>query len=172
MRKIIFSTIGISLAITATTFFTGCNASDETPDDNGGGGTISNPITNDATAISTVNGVYSNWQPLSSSFTFVIELNSNKMLSFEGEESEAGPLNSRFEQTADTWYQRKVFNNLFLGISTDNDNIKLVNEAYKAGNLTEAGYKAAIGLSLLGAAMGRGAGVYRGRRQCHRAAAN
>ena len=145
MRNNIFSTIGISLAITATTFLTGCNASDETPDDNGGGGTISNPITNDATAISTVNGVYSNWQPLSSSFTFVIELNSNKMLSFEGEESEAGPLNSRFEQTADTWYQRKVFNNLFLGISTDNDNIKLVNEAYKAGNLTEAGYKAAIG---------------------------
>ncbi len=145
MIKIVFGTIGISLALTAATVLTGCNASNDDPSDNSGEGTISNPITNDATAISTVNGVYANWQPLSSSFTFIIELNSNKMISFEGEESEAGPLNSRFEQTADTWYQRKVFNNLFLGISTDNDNIKLVDEAYKAGKLTEAGYKAAIG---------------------------
>ena len=145
MIKNVFGTIGISLALTAATALTGCNASNDTPSDNSGEGTISNPITNDATAISTVNGVYANWQPLSSSFTFIIELNSNKMISFEGEESEAGPLNSRFEQTADTWYQRKVFNNLFLGISTDNDNIKLVDEAYKAGKLTEAARKAAIG---------------------------
>lgn len=145
MIKNVFGTIGISLAFTAATALTGCNASNDTPSDNSGEGTISNPITNDATAISTVNGVYANWQPLSSSFTFIIELNSNKMISFEGEESEAGPLNSRFEQTADTWYQRKVFNNLFLGISTDNDNIKLVDEAYKAGKLTEAARKAAIG---------------------------
>jgi len=145
MNKSLLSTISISLALTATTVFTSCNASSEDPADIGGSGTISNPVTNDATALSTVNGVYANWQPLSSSFTFIIELNSNKMISFEGEESEAGPLNSRFEQTADTWYQRKVFNNLFLGISTDNDNIKLVNDAYKNGKLTEGGYRAAIG---------------------------
>ena len=65
MIKNVFGTIGISLAFTAATALTGCNASNDTPSDNSGEGTISNPITNDATAISTVNGVYANWQPLS-----------------------------------------------------------------------------------------------------------
>ena len=148
MNKKLFTALSIAFTIAASVSLSSCNATNDDPDDVGDG-TINNPITNDATAISTVNGVYSNWQPLSSSFTFIIELNSNKMISFEGEESEAGPLNSRFEQTADTWYQRKVFNNLFLGISTDNDNIRLVENAYKAGRLTDAGYNAALGKSKL-----------------------
>lgn len=148
MNKIFTGNTLLALALSAATLAS-CNASYDDGDDTGGSGTISNPVTSDATALSTVNGVYANWQPLSSSFTFIIELNSNKMISFEGEESEAGPLNSRFEQTADTWYQRKVFNNLFLGISADNDNIKLVNSAYAAGKLSEAGYKAATGKAKL-----------------------
>lgn len=115
----------------------------------GGGNIIDNPVINDATAISTVNGVYSHWQPLSSSFTFIIELNSNKMISFEGEESKEGPLNSRFEQASDTWYQVKIFNHLFLGISADNDNIKLVEDAHKAGKVTDEGYNAAVGKAKL-----------------------
>lgn len=73
-------------ALSLATLAVSCNSSDNA---DGGGNVIANPVTNDATALSTVNGVYSNWQPLSSSFTFVIELNSNKMISFEGEESEA-----------------------------------------------------------------------------------
>lgn len=116
---------------------------------NGDGDLIDNPVISDATAISTVNGVYQRWQPLSSSFSFIIETNSNKLISFEGEESEAGPLNSRFEQAADTWYQRKVFNNLLLGISADNDNIKLVTAAWKAGKVTDAGFNAAVGKAKL-----------------------
>lgn len=114
-------------------------------DDPGNSNVITNPITNDETANSTVNGVYSRWQPLSSSFTFVIEANSNLLISFEGEESEAGPLNSRFEQGPDTWYQVKIFNNLFLGIAADNENINLLNDAYSNGKLTTAGYNAAVG---------------------------
>ena len=148
MNKNFITALGIAFTIAASATLTSCNATDDDPNDVGSG-TISNPITSDATAISTVNGVYANWQPLSSSFTFIIELNSNKMISFEGEESEAGPLNSRFEQSADTWYQRKVFNNLFLGISADNDNIRLVESAYKAGKLTEAGRNAALGKAKL-----------------------
>jgi hypothetical protein len=96
-----------------------------------------------------VNGVYSQWQPLSSSFSFIIELNSNNLISFEGEESEAGPLNSRFEQASDTWYQVKVFNRLFLGISNDNENITLLNDALQAGNITKKGYNAAVGKAKL-----------------------
>ncbi len=114
-------------------------------DNDAGGSIIDNPVISDETAISTVNGVYSQWQPLSSSFTFITELNSNNLISFEGEESEAGPLNSRFEQTEDTWYQVKVFNRLFLSITEDNENISLVEDAFNNGLVTQTGYNAAVG---------------------------
>lgn len=123
------------------------SCSDSDSDNNGQ--IIQNPVTSDATAISTVNGVYSQWQPLSSSFSFIIETNSNNLISFEGEESEAGPLNSRFEQGPDTWYQVKVFNRLLLGITTDNENIGLVTDAYRAGNVSQGTYNAAIGKAKL-----------------------
>lgn len=149
MKKISFFT---SLAVLAlSTAFTSCSDDDSpsSPSSDGGGSIIDNPVTNDATALSTVNGVYSRWQPLSSSFSFVIESQSNNLISFEGEESEAGPLNSRFEHGADTWYQVKIFNNLFLGISSDNENITLVTDAFKAGKVTQAGYNAAVGKAKL-----------------------
>ena len=136
------------LAFTLAALAASCNSS-ENSENTGGGSVIDNPVISDATALSTVNGVYSRWQPLSSSFTFIIELNSNKMASFEGEESEAGPLNSRFEQAEDTWYQRKVFNNLFLGISSDNDNISLITSAFNEGKVTQQGYNAAVGKAKL-----------------------
>ncbi|MBR5936117.1 MAG: RagB/SusD family nutrient uptake outer membrane protein [Bacteroidaceae bacterium] len=104
-----------------------------------------NVVRDDASALSLVNGVYSHWQPLSSSFSFIIELNSNKLISFEGTEEKEGPLNSRFEQAPDTWYQIKIFNHLFLGIAEDNEAIKAVDEAYKNGKVTKAGYDAAVG---------------------------
>ena len=47
-----------------------------------------NVVKDDASALSLVNGVYSHWQPLSSSFSFIIELNSNKLISFEGTEEQ------------------------------------------------------------------------------------
>ena len=146
MKKIKFLQ---ALAVLASfTAFTSCSNDDDTPANNGGN-IIDNPVTNDATALSTVNGVYSHWQPLSSSFSFVIESNTNNLVSFEGEESEAGPLNSRFEQGADTWYQVKLFNHLLLGVSNDNENITLVTDAFKAGKVTQAGYNAAVGKAKL-----------------------
>lgn len=107
--------------------------------------TNNNVVADDASALSLVNGVFAHWQPLSSSFTFIIELQSNKLISFEGEESEAGPLNSRFEAAADTWYQIKVFNHLLLGISQDNEAIATVTRSLENGKVTQAGYNAAVG---------------------------
>ena len=107
--------------------------------------TDENVVADDASALSLVNGVYSHWQPLSSSFSFIIELNSNKLISFEGEESKEGPLNSRFEQQPNTWYQVKIFNHLFLGIVQVNEAITTINNSFKAGKLTQEGYDAAIG---------------------------
>ena len=107
--------------------------------------TDENVVADDASALSLVNGVYSHWQPLSSSFSFIIELNSNKLISFEGEESEAGPVNSRFEQEPTTWYQVKIFNHLFLGIAQDNEAIATIDNSLKAGKVSQAGYNAAVG---------------------------
>ena len=107
--------------------------------------TNENVVDDDASAISLVNGVYSHWQPLSSSFSFIIELNSNKLISFEGEESEAGPVNSRFEQERTTWYQVKIFNHLFLGIAQANEAITTINNSLEAGKVSQAGYNAAVG---------------------------
>ncbi|MCQ2226834.1 MAG: RagB/SusD family nutrient uptake outer membrane protein [Bacteroidales bacterium] len=130
-----------ALAAMTSFAFTSCDDDDnKTP-----AGVISEIVTDDATALANVNGAFSHWQPLSSSFSFVIELNSNKLISFEGEEDAPGPLNSRFEQQADTWYQIKIFNHLLLGITENNNSIAEIEKAYAAKQLTEQGYRAAVG---------------------------
>lgn len=146
MRKNIFYTVLTAGALALSASLASCSDDDATAS---GGNVIENPVTSDATALSTVNGAYQQWQPLSSSFSFIIELGSNKLISFEGEESEAGPVISRFEQNEDTWYEKKVFNRLFLGISADNENIGYVTAAFNAGNVTQAGYNAAVGKAKL-----------------------
>ena len=141
MRK---SIILSALAAALLTSFTSCN-SDSTVTSDNNQLNDSNVVVSDAAALSLVNGVYAHWQPLSSSFTFVIELQSNKMISFEGEENEAGPLNSRFEAGPDTWYQVKVFNHLLLGIVEDNNAISNISRALQNGRVTQTGYNAAVG---------------------------
>ena len=139
--------LSAALAATLSLGFVSCSSDDD--DDNSSANnnqvTDENVVADDASALSLVNGVYSHWQPLSSSFSFIIELNSNKLISFEGEESEAGPVNSRFEQEPTTWYQVKIFNHLFLGIAQDNEAIATIDNSLKAGKVSQAGYNAAVG---------------------------
>ena len=136
-------------AATLLTGFTACSSDSDDKSDIGGGNNTqideTNVVKDDASALSLVNGIYSHWQPLSSSFAFIIESNSNKLISFEGEESEAGPVNSRFEQAPDTWYQVKIFNHLFLGIVQANEAIITIDNSLKAGKVTQTGYNAAVG---------------------------
>ena len=133
--------LSAALAATLSLGFVSCSSDNDEPSH------VTNETvgTDDETVLSLVNGVYSHWQPLSSSFSFIIELNSNKLISFEGEESEAGPVNSRFEQEPTTWYQVKIFNHLFLGIAQDNEAIATIEKSKKEGKLSEAGYNAAVG---------------------------
>ena len=128
-KKTLFLSAVAALALQGG--FTSCSSSDD--DNNGAQVTNTNVVNDEASALALVNGVYNNWQPLSSSFSFIIELNSNKLISFEGEESKEGPLNSRFEQKPDTLYQVKIFNNLLLSIVGDNENLTTLNNslAYK-----------------------------------------
>ena len=143
-RNLLYST---AIAVSLLTGFASCSDDDNSSSNNTNGNQIdeTNVVKDDASAISLVNGVYSHWQPLSSSFSFIIELNSNKLISFEGEESEAGPVNSRFEQEPTTWYQVKIFNHLLLGIAQDNEAITTITNSLKAGKVTQAGYNAAVG---------------------------
>lgn len=134
----------ILYAVFASALLAGFSSCKEDDDDNNQIDT-ENVVADDASAISLVNGVYSHWQPLSSSFSFIIELNSNKLTSFEGEENEAGPVNSRFEQEPSTWYQVKIFNHLFLGIAQANEAITTVDNSLKLGKITQQGYNAAVG---------------------------
>ena len=139
--------LNAALAITLSFGFASCSSNDEDIDNSSNNNQVTdeNVVADDASALSLVNGVYSHWQPLSSSFSFIIELNSNKLISFEGEESEAGPVNSRFEQEPTTWYQVKIFNHLLLGIAQDNEAITTIDNSLKAGKVSQAGYNAAVG---------------------------
>ena len=133
------------VAVATSTGFTACSSDSDDNSSNNNQIDDQNVVADDASALSLVNGVYSHWQPLSSSFSFIIELNSNKLISFEGEESEAGPMNSRFEQEPTTWYQVKIFNHLLLGIAQDNEAITTISNSLKLGKVTQAGYNAAVG---------------------------
>jgi len=137
--------LSAALATTLSLGFVSCTSDDDDNSGNNNQVTDENVVADDASALSLVNGVYSHWQPLSSSFSFIIELNSNKLISFEGEESEAGPVNSRFEQNDKTWYQVKIFNHLFLGIAQDNEAITTIENSLKAGKVSQNGYNAAVG---------------------------
>lgn len=145
MKKNFLRAALAAAVLTSGLAFTSCSKDDENGDNGGNQITDENVVKDDASALSLVNGVYSHWQPLSSSFSFIIELNSNKLTSFEGEENEAGPVNSRFEQEPTTWYQIKIFNHLLLGIAQDNEAIKTVEASLKAGKVTQAGRDAAVG---------------------------
>ena len=137
--------LSAALATTLSLGFVSCSSDEDDNNSNNNQVTDENVVADDASALSLVNGVYSHWQPLSSSFSFIIELNSNKLISFEGEESEAGPVNSRFEQNDKTWYQVKIFNHLFLGIAQDNEAIATIDNSLKAKKVSQEGYNAAVG---------------------------
>ncbi|MBQ7420652.1 MAG: RagB/SusD family nutrient uptake outer membrane protein [Prevotella sp.] len=113
--------------------FISCSSDDDNNSVIGG----DNVVKNDAEAVALVNGAYGPLQKLSSSFSFVIETNTDRVISFEGEEDEAGPLNSRFEQSSDTWYQVKIFNNLYLSIANDNDAIKNISASTTVSQATK-----------------------------------
>ena len=76
--------LSAALATTLSFGFVSCSSSDDDNNGNNNQVTDENVVADDASALSLVNGVYSHWQPLSSSFSFIIELNSNKLISFEG----------------------------------------------------------------------------------------
>lgn len=97
-------------------------------------------VTTDAQALSLVNGAYGPLQTLSSSITFLVEISTEAGISFEGEESEAGPLVSRLEHDATTWYPVKVFNRFYSSIGTLNDAIDKIDASSKVSATAKKQY--------------------------------
>lgn len=83
-------------------------------------------VKTDEEAYALVNGALGPYQTLSSSFSFLVESSSEGTVSFEGEESEAGPEVSRFEVKPTNWYPVKVFNRLYKSIGITNDAIEKI----------------------------------------------
>jgi len=136
----------LSAVLALGTTLGSCSKDNDVNDGNDSQNVITNPVANDAEAVALANGAYSYWQPCSSSFSFVIELNSDQLISFEGEEDQPGPVNSRFEQQKDTWYQKKIFGKLFLAIESNNDAISKISAS---STVSEATKNATIGKSRL-----------------------
>lgn len=83
-------------------------------------------VKTDEEAYALVNGALGPYQTLSSSFSFLVESSSENTVSFEGEESEAGPEVSRFEVKPTNWYPVKVYNRLYKSIGITNDAIEKI----------------------------------------------
>ena len=140
-KKFLFAAFA---AVALQAGFVSCSSDDDENSSNSGQIDDTNVVKDDASAVALVNGLYGNLQRLSSSYTFIVESAGNKLISFEGEESEPGPVVSRFEQQADTWYQVKIFNYLFLTVTQANEAIVTLDNSLEKETITKAGYDAAV----------------------------
>ncbi|MDP4210508.1 MAG: RagB/SusD family nutrient uptake outer membrane protein [Bacteroidota bacterium] len=86
-------------------------------------------VTSDAEALALANAVYGPLQTLSSSYSFLVESQTESTISFEGTEDKDGPLVSRFETKPSTWYPIKVFSRLYKSIGAANTAIEKISAA-------------------------------------------
>lgn len=96
------------------------------------------PWKTDQEALATVNAAYSPWQRLSSSFSFLIESQTESTISFEGADDADGPLVSLFKTDVNNWYPTKIFNYLYVSIGEANRTIDKADSSYVADNLSKA----------------------------------
>ena len=101
--------LGTGFAIVLSVVLASCSSSN----DNGTGNVITNVVKSDAEAVALANGAYGPLQTVSSSFSFIIENQTDLVSSFEGTEDQPGPVVSRFEQGPNTWYPVKIFNHMY-----------------------------------------------------------
>lgn len=131
MKKLVLSRALLALVLFVASY--SCSDDNEGPIVDG-----SNVVKNDEEAVALVNGVYGPLQTVSSSFSFLIESASEGTISFEGEESEAGPEVSRFETKPTTWYPVKVYSRLYQAIGTSNDAIEKISASTAVSEATKS----------------------------------
>ena len=92
----------------------------------------------DQAALAAASAAYSPWQRLSSSFSFVIESQTDATVSFEGADDADGPLVSLFKTDANNWYPTKIFNYLYVSIGEANRTIEKADSSTVTDNLSKA----------------------------------
>lgn len=91
----------------------------------------------DQEALATANGAYSPLQRLSSSYTFLLESQTDATISFEGADDKDGPLVSLFKTDVNNWYPTKIFNYLYVSIGEANRTIEKADSSHVSGTLTQ-----------------------------------
>ncbi|MFT3751869.1 MAG: RagB/SusD family nutrient uptake outer membrane protein [Paludibacter sp.] len=91
----------------------------------------------DQEALSTANGAYSPLQRLSSSYTFLLESQTDATISFEGADDKDGPLVSLFKTDVNNWYPTKIFNYLYVSIGEANRTIEKADSSHVTATLTQ-----------------------------------
>lgn len=93
----------------------------------------------DQEALAAATAAYSPLQRLSSSFSFLLESQTNNTVSFEGDDSQNGPLVSLFKTDENNSYPSKIFNYLYVSIGEANRTIEKADSSVVSANLTKEG---------------------------------
>jgi len=93
----------------------------------------------DQQALAAATAAYSPIQRLSSSYSFLIESQTESTVSFEGDDSQNGPLVSLFKTDVNNWYPTKIFNYEYVSIGQANRTIEQADSSKATGNLSQAG---------------------------------
>src|ERR1035437_1375328 len=91
----------------------------------------------DQQALATAAAAYSPLQRLSSSYSFLLESQTDATISFEGADDADGPLVSLFKTDVNNWYPTKIFNYLYVSIGEANRTIAKADSSYVGDNLAK-----------------------------------
>ena len=95
------------------------------------------PWTTDQQALAAAGAAYSPWQRLSSSFSFLVESQTESTISFEGADDVNGPLVSQFKTDVNNSYPTKIFNYLYVSIGEANRTIAKADSSSVSANLSQ-----------------------------------
>ena len=132
--KQIFKSVAFIAIATSSLLLSSCDSKKDEPQ------TITgvSPWTTDQQALAAAGAAYSPWQRLSSSFSFLIESQTESTISFEGADDQNGPLVSLFKTDANNWYPTKIFNYLYVSIGEANRTIAKADSSSVSANLSQS----------------------------------
>ena len=139
--KQIFKSIAFIVIATSTVLLSSCDSTKDSP-------TVisANSVwKTDQQALAAAGAAYSPWQRLSSSFSFLIESQTDATVSFEGADDQNGPLVSLFLTDANNWYPTKIFNYLYVSIGESNRTIEEADSSTVTTNLSKSSISLARG---------------------------
>ncbi|WP_321332739.1 RagB/SusD family nutrient uptake outer membrane protein [uncultured Bacteroides sp.] len=132
--KRFFNPVALIAIAISSVLLSSCNSSEDSPIVISG----DSAWKTDQAALAAASAAYSPWQRLSSSFSFLIESQTDATISFEGADDADGPLVSLFRTDVNNWYPTKIFNYLYVSIGEANRTIEKADSSVVSDNLSEA----------------------------------